>query len=351
MIIQAVVRMLAVVLAVCIGLPATPATASVPRPFAPRPLLVAPPLSGDERAQLDELVEQLAAGEQKANEAPAEAIEPLQAALARVEELGPLVARSSKAHESRIYALLALARAHLVLDQRKEAAAAMDRAIRVARGDPIPAKLFGPSLVALHDDRVAAEQNHPGGKVVVSCTIACEVLLDERVAGSGTRVEVMNVPFGPHRVHVQAADGSVDDVLAESIALSADASEATLDYAVQAPPPGEDIGDDDPPPPVGDDVPKRRLPRWAGIVGISVGAAAMIAGGVLIGIDGRCPDGSDPQGEAPCIDVLNTDGAGIGVLVGGAALLTGFSIALGIGEARDKKRRRASAMVGYTFRF
>jgi hypothetical protein len=151
---------------------------------------------------------------------------------------------------------------------------------------------------------------------------------------------------------VQSTDRPLEKPLVESITLSDDVPEAALSFEVEAPPPeanGEDTLPVDPGPDAG--VPKRRLPRWASIVGISVGAAAVVAGGVLIGVHGRCPDGSDPVGPNACLDVLSTRGAGIGVLVGGAALLTGFSIALGIGETRDNKRRRTEAMVGYTFRF
>ena len=61
------------------------------------------------------------------------------------------------------------------------------------------------------------------------------------------------------------------------------------------------------------------------------------AGAVLIAMDGKCPDGSNPMSADPCPDVLNTDAVGIALTSVGAATLVGFSIALGIGEARQKK--------------
>src|SRR5262249_45223743 len=58
----------------------------------------------------------------------------------------------------------------------------------------------------------------------------------------------------------------------------------------------------------------RKLPRWAGILGMAVGAAAIIAGGVLVGVDGKCPDFTDPHGAGACQSVLNTNGAGYALL-------------------------------------
>jgi hypothetical protein len=73
---------------------------------------------------------------------------------------------------------------------------------------------------------------------------------------------------------------------------------------------------------------------------MSIGAAAMITGGVLVGVDGKCPDlTTDPRGPDACARRLNTDVPGIVLLAGGGAMLGGFAIAFGIGEHRAKRRR------------
>lgn len=308
----------------------------------------AAPVSAEERRRVEGAIGALLAAERKANESPASGVQPLNEALARFHDLGPLAARDLEAHEARIYALLSLARAHLALEQTDEAAEAMDAAIRVARGDRLPATVFGPGLVELHERRLSAPENRPEGQLTVTCTPACEVVLDERGAGSGTQVEVRNLPLGPHRVHVHATAADVEDILSAQIELTADSPAAALTYAPAAPEAGTETPTSGQPM---KDTPARRLPRWAGIVGIAAGAAAMVAGGVLLGLDGRCPDGSDPSGPNTCIDVLNTDKPGIALLVTGGALMTGFGVVLAIGETRDRKRRRVEAMVGTTLRF
>ena len=68
----------------------------------------------------------------------------------------------------------------------------------------------------------------------------------------------------------------------------------------------------------------------------------MIAGGVLLGIDGQCVGGGDPAKEL-CPKVNQTKGMGAGVLAGGAALAVGFAIPLAIGEKRSKQVRPSTA--------
>lgn len=298
-----------------------------------------------------ELVNALQAAEQKANEEPAAGLAPLREALDRYQEHGPLVARDKKAHEARVYGLLALARAHLALEQTEDAHRVMDEAIRVARGDPLPAKMFGPRLVKLYEARMSAPENRPAGQVSIKCTPACDVLINARLAGSGRHVDLMNVPLGSHRVQVHVTHDS-ENLFDQTIELTEDEPAFELDYqplGVDESSDGADIE------PLVDGKPaaesRRLLPRWAGILGVATGAAAVIAGGVLLGFHGRCPDGSDPTAADACINVLDTQGAGIALLAVGGATLTGFGIALAIGETRDRKRRPTGAMLGYTLRF
>ena len=329
-------------IALAIALPPAPSFAgtSVGRPSIAVSLASSAP-------EILDVVEALQTAEQKANEDPGSGIEPLRDALARYEALGRTIARDRKAHEARTYAFLALARAYQALGQNQEAEGAMDEVIRVARGDAIPAKTFGPRLVELYEARLAAPENRPAGHLVVTCAPACDVLLNTRHAGSGARVELINVPIGSHRVEVFASDGSTEESLEQRIDLE-DGETFALEWKIDE----ETIKIVDPdikgPADTG---PRRRLPRWAGIVGMATGAAAMIAGGVLLGFHGRCPDGSDPSAADACINVLNTRAPGIALLAVGGAAFAGFGVALIVGETKARKRGTSGAMLGYTLRF
>jgi hypothetical protein len=89
------------------------------------------------------------------------------------------------------------------------------------------------------------------------------------------------------------------------------------------------------------------VPRWASIAGISGGAALVIVGAVLLGIDGKCPGGYDPVTEVDqCPSVYNTDVGG-GVLVGvGAVAIIGMGTVLTITEIQRSKqgKQRPSAL-------
>lgn len=81
------------------------------------------------------------------------------------------------------------------------------------------------------------------------------------------------------------------------------------------------------------------VPRWASIAGISGGAAMVIAGAVLLGIDGKCPGGYDPVTEVDqCPSVYNTNVGG-GVLVGvGTVVMVGMGTVLTITEIQRSKQ-------------
>lgn len=315
-----------------------------------------PPATAEQRAQTQALIERIREAEQRANEDPEKGLEPLRRVLDEAQSQPELLARSPEAHEARIYALLALARAHLVVDRGEDAEATLDEAIRVARGDTLPVKLFGPTLTALHDARLDAPENRPQGRLEVQCTPGCDVLVDERLAGSGEMVTVTGLPLGAHRVTVLPKDDRVQETIEQrTMVFGPDAAAQSLTYEGTVPadaPPDEGKALEDSP--VADSGSGRKLPRWAGALGIAVGAAVAISGGILIGIDGRCTDLADASTQ--CSDIYTTQNAGIAMTAVGGALLVGFSVALAIGEVKDKryeqsKKKTATVLLGYTARF
>lgn len=270
-----------------------------------------------------------------------EDIETLRRVLAEVRSHPLEIADSPAAHESRLRALLLLARRQLEAGQVDGATEAIDEAVRIARGEPLP-RGFGDPVDALVLRRIAAPENAPRGTVSVQCGAPCRVILDERDAGSGAAVITRGVPLGPHRLHVEALAGDgLDD---HAFVLSPEQSTheislfsaATRQPAAAAQPaaPASPVREST------DLVPDRKLPRWAGIVGIAASSAVLLTGAVLLGFDGRCLDGR--AASTGCADLLETGIAG-GAFVGvGVAGVVGFSIAFGIAESRLRSRPKRS---------
>lgn len=310
------------VLALAIVLAPMSAAAAVPV----LPVLIAP----EATSLTAEMRAAIAAAENDPNSGRAK----LRAALARFDEEPSVVATSNDAHAARIDGLLTLAKAELAADREADAIAALDKAIRIARGEPLPVSKHGARLIKLHDLRVGAPELRPNGSLHVTCSVQCRVILDGRTAGQGTDVMITGVPLGGHQLRVEPMAADIDHHFQTDVMLSNGEPERTYDYRVpEAGTPAEKATPDRAPP----STKTRKLPRWAGILGIGVGAAATIAGAVLIAMDGKCPGGGNPRGADPCPDILNTDAVGIALTSIGAATLVGFSVALGVGEARQKK--------------
>ena len=311
----------AAVLAVVLALAPAPARAA---PTHATVVLLAAPAA-------DDLVGELRSAIEGAKADPDGGRETLRTVLERFDAEPSAVAASNDAHAVRIEGLLTLAKAELAQDREAEAIAAIDKAIRIARGEPLPVTGYGARVAKLHDLRVSAPELRPAGSVHVTCSVQCRVILDGRNAGEGTDVMVTGIPLGGHQLRVEPIAPDIDHHFQTDVLLSNGEPERAFEYTV----PTADAPKDAPAKTA--TAKKRRLPRWAGIVGIGAGAALTIAGAVLIAMDGKCPDGSDPMSADPCPDVLNTDAVGIALTSVGAATLVGFSIALGIGEARQKK--------------
>lgn len=285
-------------------------------------------LDGDERRRRDDAVRALLEADALATESPETAEPALVAALRAFAELAPLV-DDPEAQQARLFALLSLARTYLVLDRREDASAVIDEALRVARGETLPVEQFGPDLVALRDElRDAGPRT---GRLEVECSVPCRIWVDERAFDP----EAPRLREGTARVWVEASEPG-RAVRRESVRIDAGAT-TTLRYEVEAPAlePGPAPGSRPSPPPRSS---RRLLPRWVSRLGLGLGIGAAAGGGVLIAVDHRCPDLSDPR-TTPCPRILDTD-AGGWVLVGlGGAVAITSAVILALDERRARRSR------------
>ena len=253
------------------------------------------------------------------------------------------------AAEQRTRAELTLARAYLFADRTDDAAAAMDRAIRDALGETVPATEFGPKLADLYAARREALRADPI-LLDVRCETPCTVVVNEREVPSAR----VTLPAGSHRLRVEGADGeALVRTVNASLALTWPSS--PTDPAVEGPTP-DPAEAPEPADARSRSTSKRTLPRWLEITGMVTGAAVMGAGAVLLTIDGRCQGGGDPLDVEACPDVYATDTAGIAMLAGGGALLVTGGLLLTVDETRlrraDGSTARSSRLnVSYTFQF
>lgn len=299
-------------------------------------------LTPAETERADAMVARLRRAEEDSVADPHASTSDLEEALSAVHEDPGLASRSPEVLEARMYALLTLARVQLARGDREAATASIDEAIRTARGDALPMSGVTPELRTLYQERLTAPDNRPSGTLHVTCELPCRAIVNERQAGSGHDILLTGVPLGRHRLHIEALDQSAEP-LTQTIALTDDAHEQSVVFSDEPTPAPTDAltpQDDD------RDRTKRRFPRWAGIVGMTAGAALLTSGAVLLAYDGRCSDGSSDPATSLCPDVYEFTGAGIGLTVTGAAALIGFSIALGVSEARHRRSDRVSVRPG-----
>ena len=95
----------------------------------------------------------------------------------------------------------------------------------------------------------------------------------------------------------------------------------------------------------------RVLPRWADILITTVGVAAVGTGAVLWAIDGRCPDGADPENKVACPQVYITKTAGIAMVAAGSAVLVTGTVLLSVDEVRTARGRGQTVSLAWTVRF
>lgn len=313
-------------------------------------LAIAPPsgkcpaaaLTADQAAAARAHAVALREAETRATEDPEQGVALLTAALDRARADAAIVARDGDATEARQYAMLALARGLLGAEKRAEAAKILDIALATAAGDPLPSKLFGPSLVALHEERKAALDRTSTATLHARCTGACMVIVDAAWVTCGGPDATADVALPPGTWEVLLVDAADPTrTRAERVELTAGGSADLLLEIPKAPgtkrrvarPSGEGTVDDG----------GRKLPRWAGIVGMAVGVVALVAGGVLVAVDGSCPDGTNTSGAGACKNILDTDLPGYVMLGIGGGTLIGFTTAFGVGEAKQARARKANA--------
>lgn len=291
------------------------------------------------------LTKELRAAITATNEDPDVAAGRLRTAIDAATNAPGVVARDQELYNAWIEGMLTLARADLVLDERGKAIVVVDQAIRVSRGAVPPIEEFGPSLTTLYRERVTAPELRAVGQVHVSCTSRCRVILDgNTAAAAGTDSVVSGIPLGAHVIRIEPQAQPSEDFLQESFTLT-DASR-TADFSYDPPKPSSAPAHVSAPVTKDDPGSGRKVPRWASIVGMSVGALGIAAGAVLIATSGGCIDGSDPNSDARCEDVLDNVPLGTGVLVAGAATLVGFTIVLGVGEVKDKRYKQSQKKGG-----
>jgi len=93
------------------------------------------------------------------------------------------------------------------------------------------------------------------------------------------------------------------------------------------------------------------LPRWADVLLMSAGAAAIGTGAALWAIDGSCPKGADPNDTSACPQVYVTKVAGIATVAAGSALFLSGTVLLTVDEVRVGRQRGTQASLVWTFRF
>lgn len=289
-------------------------------------------LSAAEQRRRDRIVQALIDADAEATERPETAEPGLRRALSEFAAAAPLVANDEQAQTARIYALLALARTLLVSHQDTAAANTIDEALHVARDDALPVAQFGPALERLHDARVDALAGLQPGTLVIECTVPCKAWLNERPIEPGTHA----LPVGPYRVWIEAEVPNLP-VVRETARIR---KGETVSVRYELDPSLVDASDRPPKHAVAER-PDRTLPRWASIVGVSVGAGLVGTGAALVAVDRRCPDLADPR-STPCANILNTDGGGWATLGVGGAMLISAAVILAVDEIRLRRARKGT---------
>ncbi|MFV8754403.1 hypothetical protein ACNOYE_27975 [Nannocystaceae bacterium ST9] len=314
--------------------------------LACRLLLIEPP--ADERELPEDYsaaIERIESLNKAVNRDPEANYEALAESLDQLARFAPTLSADPHGREVRLLALLNLARALLLTGHDAGAGLMMDEAIRLVRGGELPVARFGPTLSSFHTDRREALAKRGSGQLHVECRQPCRVYLDELELTLDESGESGPLLLGSYRVWIEGSEPEAAAPERHLVELDVDGEIETLAFPI-AP---VEVADEAPPPPA----PRRRLlPRWAEIGGLALGVGLIATGGVLLGVDGRCPKGRDPVDDAAlCPKLYESSAGGFTALGLGAALGLSGGVLLTIDEVRVGKARAAQAMLGYTIRF
>jgi hypothetical protein len=94
--------------------------------------------------------------------------------------------------------------------------------------------------------------------------------------------------------------------------------------------------------------PKRMLPRWAEIVGMTAGLGLAAGGAAFLAFNGKCRDGGDP---ATCPLVYDNTIQGASLLAAGGAVFLTFGALLTVDEVRVGRAKGHQATLTWTLRF
>jgi hypothetical protein len=272
----------------------------------------------------------------------------LEQAIDQLLAFGPQIAADPKGREALDQSLLNLARALLLTGANDRATQVMDAVLLTAHDRKLPVKRFGPTLADFHDDRRKALDEQGTAAILVNCRVSCRVVIDEQTATASSGP----LYLGSHRVWVEAADGSAEPER-HTIELDKPGVTEVVYYPAESDDECEIVA-----PvavvetPVAKPPPKRLLPRWAEIGVMVIGAGAVAAGGVLMGLDGKCPGGLDPMADAAqCPELYEGTLSGLVSIGVGSALLVTGSVMLSVDEVRLGNETGRQAMLTWRMRF
>lgn len=305
----------------------------------PSPSEVPPPQMQPAKAEYQAALDRVRTAMKMANEDPSSGSTQLRDALQLLQGFAPLLATDPEGQELRISAQLTLARSLLATDNAEGAREAMDEAIRTSRGDPLPSKSYGPGLAALHREREGVLEKLGAGAIEIECHTPCRVYINERPTQSRTEGLVP----GNYRLWIEATDRS-EPLVQRLVRIESDGHVFELEFGKVRIDPQEE------PKPEPKLAKPRLLPRWADVLLMTAGVAAIGTGATLLAIHAKCPDLSSAR-DGLCPQMYVTKTAGIITIAAGSAVFLAGTITLSIDESRVANQRNTQASLVWTFRF
>jgi hypothetical protein len=303
-----------------------------------------PPKYEDAHTRLSEATQSIA------EVSPAQATVHIEAALSAMLEHPRSLLDDASAPEMLARARLALVWA-LVADGNLDAATSMmDTAIRSSPDPALPLAGLGPAVRQLHADRRKFLEDQGRATIAIDCE-DCNVLVDEHRSENPTSPLLLGV----HRVWVFDPQDRLEPRFVE-VTLDRPDQVATVFYRTPPPILVDSTVVDTPvleEPPVLRPGARSKTRYWPKLLGMAVGLGVGAAGGVLLGLDGRCRDGSSPSpanvDTQGCRQLWTTATTGYALIGVGGALFTGASAWLVVDAVHPK--RHSTAMLAWTVRF